>query len=71
MMLILLVLLVGMAWFVPIMWVAVGIFIVFWAVNKLADEKIANMTSQCQSYEEAYDISGDCDEELMVIRMVK
>ena len=70
-MLILLVLLVGLAWFVPVMWVAVGIFIVFWAVNKLADEKIASMATQHQSYGDNHTSSGDYDEELMVIRMVK
>lgn len=46
----LLLLLVGVAWFMPIMWVAVGVFIVFWVVNKIADEKIANMTSQVQAH---------------------
>lgn len=61
----LLLLLVGVAWFMPIMWVAVGVFIVFWIVNKIADEKIANMTSQVQTYHK------NPDDDFSAIRSMK
>lgn len=65
MMIILLLVLVGVAWLVPIMWVAVGIFIVFWIVNKMADEKIADMNAKLSIYDEFTQVIDDYDDELM------
>lgn len=65
MMIILLLVLVGVAWLVPIMWVAVGIFIVFWIVNKMADEKIADMNARLSIYDEFTQAIDDYDDEMM------
>ena len=74
MLLLILLVLITVAWFVPILWVAVGIFIVFWIVNKMADEKIANMAAQIRSYEDAPsdDMSSDeADDETLILRNIK
>lgn len=69
MMLLMLLLLVGLAWFVPILWVAVAIFIVFWIVNKMADEKIANMTAQVRTYDDTP--SDEIDDDVLILRTIK
>lgn len=69
MLLLILLLLIAVAWFVPILWVAVGIFIVFWVVNKMADEKIANMTAQIQSYDDVP--NNETDDETLILRNIK
>lgn len=66
--LILLLLIIG-AWFVPILWVAVAVVIVFWVINKMADEKIANMTAQLPSYEQIP--NDDTDDETLILRSIK
>lgn len=69
MLLLILLLLIAVAWFVPILWVAVAIFIVFWVVNKMADEKIANMTAQIQSYDDVP--NNETDDETLILRNIK
>lgn len=72
MMIVMLLALMGLAYFMPILWVAVAIFIVFWVFNKIVDEKIENMTLMAYSKDPMYASLEDHEDELSpIIKTIK
>lgn len=62
--------LIGVAWFIPIMWVVVAIFVAYLIIDKMIENKIARMTPKTYDYDEVVYCSDEC-EEFPIVRNLK